>query len=201
MQKKKRCLRVLAVLAVPIACLLCFLLGMVAERKLAGFRDTDRNNTDLYAALLRASQEADVIPLDALVPVAWDRLKVFPSYCTAEQKTEYAGYAYADDLIDGETEGILSLLFLKDDRVVYHVDAIIPWRFRYVEDENGLVKMAIKGSDYWVHLEKEYVPSYESWRVIGQGSEFARSEKPAIVIEREEEGGTTIEIRAGAMER
>ena len=183
----------LAVLLLVIACLMgCIAIALFRiNAALNGMSVKERNEIDFYREFLYAKEDSAHIPIEQLVPVAWDSMKVFRAYATAEDKIEFAGYPYEKDLQDINYEDMVSLLFLRDGKVVYYVDLLLPRLFQYENLENGLVRLSKKGW-YSVELDASVVPTFSGWAYYPQIEEANREEEPYFEIR--ETGRDTISL-------
>ena len=178
----KKMVAIVLILLVLICSIVCISIFKCVIYKTKNVSNTQRNEIDFFRALLYAKAESPMIPIENLVPVEWDYMKVFCAYATKEDKIEFAGYIYADDIQDIGHEDILSLLFFKDGKVVYYVDALVPRMFEYEMLENGLVKMSTKGW-YFVEIDSAMCPEFSSWGFYPQIEEACIEDNPHFVID------------------
>lgn len=123
MRRKRIIIFVLIIVLVVIA------VNISSLSKVRNLSKTDTYEMNFYLSLLHALEECEYVLIEDLVPVDWELMKVFTAYATKADKIDYAGYQYGSDLEDITHEDVISLIFIKDDRVVYYVDALVPRKF------------------------------------------------------------------------
>lgn len=178
--------RLLAILVALAMCCLCYTFGYIQNPRNC-ISITDRNEVDFFRAFLYAIPDTAHVPLDMLVPVEWERVKVFRAYATPENKVKYAGYQYADDLDSIEYEDTLSLVFMNNSYVVFYVDILLPRMFKYEYLDNGLVRMSLKGR-YSVDIDEEMVPTFSEWALHPQIDEVLREHNPYFEVNYKSDG-------------
>lgn len=146
--------------------------------------------TDFYATLLEQANEDKIVYIEDLIPVEWDKMRVFPTYADGKGKVKYAGYEYAKYLTTHHQEGQLSLLFFKEGKVVYYADWVEPSRFDVIQCKEEVV---IRSRMCWVCqalCKNVYWPlaNADSWCLNNQlGLEFCFGERPYLTIQLKEE--------------
>ena len=95
-------------LAVAIAMLLSVIIILCQRGEPS---KTSEYELEFYVSILEAMQKDDCVFVEDIVPVDWDIMKVFTAYATKENKLEYAGYKYDDDLEDITHEDVMSYTF------------------------------------------------------------------------------------------
>lgn len=140
----KRCigLKCIAVtMAVIFTICLCFLL--LHNKTDESSHQTGQYELEFYTSLLYALNDTKRIYIDDLVPVEWDTMHVFVAYATKDNKVDYAGYIYANDIQDITHEDVISLIFLAEDKVVYYVDTLVPRMFDIERISANEVKLTL----------------------------------------------------------
>ena len=180
MSKHKKTLSTLIMIIQFI--LICFLLMIIWIQKEPAWSLTSQYETDFYVNLLKAASESETVYFRDLVTCEWDTVAILPVYQTDETKIEYAGYRYADDLRSNCREDILSLLFMKEGKVVYYVDSLAPWIFQYSPVADSKVMLKKSGSTS-VIVEATILPKDTSvWFWQAFFTEAAFSENPYIEV-------------------
>ena len=105
------------------------------------FSSLDKNNIRFINSMWRQAEQGETCPLEELVPVKWDRAIAFPAYCSREKKTEAVGYDYDRDIRTGESEAILSMVFMDHGDVTFYVE-FSAWQYTMRTDENGHITAA-----------------------------------------------------------
>ena len=84
----------------------------------------DARNREFYAAMLEQAAETDTIPLEALVPVKWDRVIAFDAYAGADEMYRLAGGRFSEALSSGGYNEMVSLIFMYEGEVTYFVHEV-----------------------------------------------------------------------------
>lgn len=84
--------------------------------------ELDKMNHQFLSAVLTLGSRSDEIEFADLIPAEWDKMYVFGSYATQEEKFEAAGCVYNLAISDGVSESLISLLFTSGDEVAYYVE-------------------------------------------------------------------------------
>lgn len=166
--------------------LIVLLISIVVNNDMS-FSKTDTYEIEFYAALLNSMQESDNILLEDIVPAEWDVVKVFTAYATKENKIKYAGYKYGNQLMDLNYEDMMSLLFLKDGKVVYYVDALLPRRFQ-VKKLNEMKIRILKGFGKPQTVQLDDMSLLDGWAYTTQISESHKENKPYFEIAKNDSG-------------
>ena len=80
------------------------------------------NNTCFVESIYNESQLSNRCYLESIIPCDWDRVIVFDPYSSRSRKYKAAGYIYNYSIRTGESENVLSMVFLLGNSVVYYVD-------------------------------------------------------------------------------
>lgn len=83
----------------------------------------DAVNREFYTAMKENSTKTNLIPLETLVPVEWDRVIAFDAYAGAEEMERLAGTRFSEVLSYGGYSEMFSLVFMRGDEVAYFVHA------------------------------------------------------------------------------
>ena len=145
---------------------------------------TTLNELEFYKNLLVAYNERNQILIQDLVPVEWDYMKVFCAYATGEDKVKFAGYRYAEDLKDINYEDVVSLLFMRDGKVVYYVDSLIPRAFDYhvVNDSQTIMTRKPLKQYNFTTIPSDLLPTFKGWAYYPKIEEATIEEQPYFQI-------------------
>jgi len=149
---------------------------------------------EFYVSLLEAMQKDDYIFIEDIVPVDWDIMKVFAAYATKENKLEYAGYKYDDDLEDITHEDVMSYIFLKGNKVVYYVDALVPRKMKEkMIDETEYEISLREGGTLKVLLEDKSL--LEDWIYMSEISYAYRENRPYFEVAKRDSGRWVLTLK------
>ena len=152
-----------------------------------GTSKTSEYELEFYVSILKAMQKDDCVFIEDIVPVDWDIMKVFTAYATKENKLEYAGYKYADDLKDITHEDVMSYTFLKGNKVVYYVDILVPRMFKARKTNETEYEISLrKGGALKVSVEDESL--LEDWGYITDISYAYRENRPYFEVTKRDSG-------------
>lgn len=194
--KMKQSHHVVLYIILIISIVLNFILCVHITLSNVSISATEKNTIDFFRAFLYASKNESDISIDWLVPVEWDTLRVFKAYATKEDKIAYAGYQYADDLGDINYEDEISLIFLRNNKVVYYVDTLLPRLFEYTPQDNGNIEMSIKGGKgYSVEIDASVVPQYDEWAFYPQFDEASNADSPHLKVANVDTAKATITLQ------
>lgn len=142
---------------------------------------TSEYELEFYVSILEAMQKDDCVFIEDIVPVDWDIMKVFTAYATKDNKLEYAGYKYDDDLEDITHEDVMSYIFLKGNKVVYYVDILVPRMFKARKINETEYEISLrKGGALKVSVKDESL--LEDWVYITEISYAYRENKPFFEV-------------------
>lgn len=176
---------------VTILALLCILLLLVCIKGSNTFSKTKQYELEFYSTLLVYMKSNNIIPIREVVPVNWNKMKVFPAYSTKDDKIDYVGYRYANDLQDITHEDVISLVFLWDDSLVYYVDVLVPRMFQIEKKENGPDELWLSNT-YHVQLDETIAGYPTEWAYYNYVDEAFISENPYFEIHNK--GNSNYEI-------
>ena len=169
------------ILMATIFVLLCILLRLVSVKGSDSISKTEQYELEFYSTLLVYMESNSVIPIREVVPVSWNKMKVFPAYSTKDDKIDYVGYRYADDLQDITHEDVISLVFLWDDSLVYYVDVLVPRMFQIQKKENGPDELWLSNT-YHVQLDEAITGYPTKWAYYNYVDEAFIGENPYFEI-------------------
>ena len=148
--------------------------------------NTHRYELDFYISILQATKNSKIVALDNLVPVEWDYVKVFYPYQTVEDKIEFVGYKYADYLTDLGDNGCLSLIFIRNERVVYFVDCLSDQTIEHIKLDNGLIRL--KCNEYYIDVDSDAIGDLINWRFDPHIDCAFKTDSPYIMLSKIDDG-------------
>ena len=191
----KRCIGlkcIAATMAVVFIICLCFLL--LHNKPDASTHQTGQYELEFYTSLLYALNDTKRIYIDDLIPVEWDTMHVFVAYATKDNKVDYAGYVYANDIQDITHEDVISLIFLSEDKVVYYVDALVPRMFDMERISRNEVKLTLNDEiSTLVNLEE--VEMITNWGYRTEITETHYQNRPYLDVVNKGNGSFFLTIK------
>lgn len=114
----------------------------------------DAVNREFYEAMRERAAETDRIPLEALVPVEWDRVIACDPYAGEEEMWRLAGSRFSEVLSFGGYNEMFSLIFMCGDEVVWFVhEAFAPYRDAFYS-KNAILR---NNNDTFLRREDPYL--------------------------------------------
>ncbi len=82
-----------------------------------------RNKYLLERSILNNKEKNEIL-LNELIPFEWDRILTFSPYYSRDSVYHSAGYRFASIVVDGSNESFNQFVFMKDDKVVCHLQGL-----------------------------------------------------------------------------
>lgn len=93
-----------------------------------------RNKYLLERSILNNKEKNEIL-LNELIPFEWDRILTFSPYYSRDRVYHSAGYNFASFVVDGNSEGFNQFVFMKDNKVICHLQGL-PSNMGYSFDFN-----------------------------------------------------------------